>query len=371
MNGSQPERKQPQQSAWSELARIMGGGFGFDPMPPSQYESYMDARYPPAIRLAAWVRKHTMGTSGGKESCGGRAEYAIDTKGRPLTLKHAAAHLDMDPGNVHRAWKNLETEGWVRRDEKGRLVIVGTFKLPRLEPEIVCTDNDSDYIQKQLAKLAPHLREELLRLEDADKEFDLQVQRGLIAAKRFIFGQRQNTRWMAFGVKLRRNNYDTEEKQAERAALRDAALPLVEKFVQTIEPEVSYRPSADSAQTTYIRYSESSPEIEGKRVQTAAAAAQQSNKQQQQPETKAWSPKDWPETDRAITERFPATDGPTRLKIVEAARLAGNGTRIQDHHIALAIAQATKPKQFSGALYEQTVPAVIEAWARDAERGKR
>jgi hypothetical protein len=109
-------------SKLTELMHAMGSAKGFDPIPPDQYLTLRDKRYPPGQRLLWWLHSKTI-------RHGHRSPYAVDDQGRELWLKHAAVELDMDGGNIRREWGELEREGRVRREGR-RLYLNGAVTLP-------------------------------------------------------------------------------------------------------------------------------------------------------------------------------------------------------------------------------------------------
>jgi hypothetical protein len=243
----------------TKFAGDLGCIGGLDTIPPHQYKSEQDRRYRLHRRLLAWLRDHTLPY---------RSHYAVDAKGKPLTLKHAAAHLDVDDlPAIHHAWRDMEKENRVYRGTgerklmasiKGRevfaapapvgsLCLSGYFEMP---PLFVQT-NDSSTKQRDLAHLTPELRAEFIAEEKLDKEvFDLAHKRWL-AALRFRMDQKENSRCARYAVKcLRAEKYGDEQEQAKRRAAVQELLPHIEEFVQTIEQETLYKSSPGLVQTT-------------------------------------------------------------------------------------------------------------------------
>lgn len=106
----------------SQLMKAVGSPKGYDPIPPPQYLTFQNSRYPPAMRVWAWLLSKTI-------RAGHRTPYATDDNGQELKLSDCSAQLKMNAGNVSRAWQELETEGRVRRDGR-KLAIAGDFNLP-------------------------------------------------------------------------------------------------------------------------------------------------------------------------------------------------------------------------------------------------
>lgn len=249
MNKTSAQRKQPGSEGNTTLtafAAALGSTKGLDPIPPDQYLTYQDKRYPLKLRLWAWELSHTV-------SRNARSPHAVNAKGKALSLKHAAADLEEDLANVHRAWRQLENEGRVRRTRDGRLILVADFDLKNdgedEAKEIVCTSFKIGYIQRDLAKLAPELRQEFLRLEKEDDDLFRFAHRAEIAALRFKFDQRQNSRYAAFGLELRRQEHGKPEERKRRAEWLQAVLPFVENLVLTIESQGLHKPPLKPALT--------------------------------------------------------------------------------------------------------------------------
>lgn len=205
-----------------ELMKELGSAKGFDPFPPDQYLSFIDERYPATWRLWAWVLSKTIRQ-------GHRQPYCVDAKGRELRLQHAAADLDMDVSNVYRAWRELESEGRVRRTgEKGKLFICGDVRLPREQGEeeakLSCTDNLPPYILLQVKKLPQARQEEFWARRKAEMDRARQLKADVMAAARCIETLLEDNLFASFGVKKIRE----ADRREEPTALVEAILPLVE-----------------------------------------------------------------------------------------------------------------------------------------------
>jgi len=79
---------------------------------------------------------------------------------------------------------------------------------------------------------------------------------------------------------------------------------------------------------------------------------------------------DWPETDSAITDAFPATDDVLRQEIVACGQKAWAGAAqpLTDAELARAIVQATDAEQRSARLYLLSVPRVLGNKLRQQQR---
>jgi hypothetical protein len=206
----------------------LGSKKGFDPMPPDQYLTYQNKRYSPTLRLWAWVLAHTI-------RLGHRSPRCVDKSGRELTLKHASADLDMDPGGVRHAWVLLERENRVFRDGK-RLCIRGEVVLPmdyldkgEEKAQEVCTATLPPYILNQINKFTPEVRKAFIAEEETDRVLKNRLQAECVAGVRLIFDQRQDNRFQRFRLKKIR----AEKRRAPAPEFVERVLPSLHGIVQT------------------------------------------------------------------------------------------------------------------------------------------
>src|ERR1035438_5364115 len=97
---NEPAPRKP--SHLTDFAALIGSKKGTWPIPPDQLTTYQDKRYSPGVRLWSWLVEHSIAPA----SRTGPATLA----GRPATLHDAAKALRIDPGNIRRAWRDLERE---------------------------------------------------------------------------------------------------------------------------------------------------------------------------------------------------------------------------------------------------------------------
>jgi hypothetical protein len=259
-----PHRQNGESSPLQDFAREVGSTKGTDPIPPDQYLTYQDKRYPPAIRLWAWMLANTIRQ-------GRRKAWAVDEKGNPLNLQRAAADLDMDEGNIRRAWRQLEIENRVRRDGR-KLRICGDFKLPKPGPLVkidtptenppdaegeesededvdagakkdpvkkkrseVCTDLEKPYIALKLNTLDTKVRNstvaEYLREDLAEKKCKAEA----MAAIRGIFAPRKDSILLRVGIDVKRNRKEEEEPGKDDESETETGNQLRFVFVEAIE----------------------------------------------------------------------------------------------------------------------------------------
>jgi hypothetical protein len=238
-------RKEPQQEGQSAAVALMqaiGSTKGSDPFPPDQYLTFQDARYEPDRRLWAWLLASTIRFGRGNSArYGRRSPFAVSETGKPLRLQDAAVDLKMHLSNLMKAWKVIAGEGRARRDDEGRLWIEGEITLPVIsegKAKKVCTNLFPPYILKQINKLAPERRAELLAEHQADIALQERVQAEFVAGVRFIFDQRQDTRFHAFGVNKVREKVSKKKSRQPAPGFEDRVLPAVERFVQTFHGSV-------------------------------------------------------------------------------------------------------------------------------------
>ena len=208
----------------TQLMRAMGSEKGFDPMPPDQYLTYQDQRYSPAQRVWAWMLSKTI-------RHGHRSKHAVDEQGKALTLQHAELQLEMDGGNVRKAWRELEAEGRVRRDGRN-LCICGSFKLPvqaNKKRSEVNTDLFSPYYMKQIKRLPQERQAELFARYEEQRKLESKLLAEAVAGVRSIFDQRKDTVLLDFGIKKIRE----KKRRPAESPLVPFLLPIVEGFVQT------------------------------------------------------------------------------------------------------------------------------------------
>jgi len=207
------------QSKLMELMLAMGSTKGFDPIPPEQYLTLRDKRYPPEQRLLWWLASKTI-------RHGHRSPYAVDDQGKELRLKHAAGELNMERGNVRRAWRHLEADGRVHTEGR-RLYLNGAVKLPAETKEKrseVCTDLFPPYLMKQIKNLPPERQNELLTRYEQETAIEAKVLAEAVAAVRSIFDQRKDSILSEFGVKKIR-----EQKRREAES---QLVPVLAEFIQ-------------------------------------------------------------------------------------------------------------------------------------------
>ncbi len=92
------------------LMKMIDSRKGYHPMPVDQYASFKDKRYPPKIRLWAWMLDALIRKGRRK------TPYCSDDEGKALTLKDAARELKLDQGDTSRAFTELSDERRVSRD---------------------------------------------------------------------------------------------------------------------------------------------------------------------------------------------------------------------------------------------------------------
>jgi len=223
-----PERKPVSASERSESMQLMlamGSKKGFDPIPPDQYLTYQDPRYPPDVREWAWMLSKTI-------RHGYRSPYAVDERGKELRLEDMARDLGMDAGNARHYWRKLELDGRVRKDGR-RLCVNGSFELPLEAKEKrseVCTNLFPPYILKQIKRLAPERQAALFERYGEQQKLETKLLAEAVAGVRSIFDQRKDTILFEFGVKKTRE----KKRRPSESVLVPALLPIVEGYVQTL-----------------------------------------------------------------------------------------------------------------------------------------
>ena len=351
------EGETPNRSSVQQLMHDMGAR-SFDPMPPDQYLSYLDRRYSPAQRLWAWLLAKTIRR-------GHRSPYAVDERGNDLYLKHAAAELQMDPGNARHAWRQLENEGRAKVEGR-RLCLCGTVKPKADFPANkkrsgVCTSTFPPYIANQINKLNPEVKAEFFaRYEQEDKRQSA-FTADLVAGVRTIFDLRKDTVLSEFGIKKKRE----KKRRDPKRSLAPLLLPVVAEYVQTsipgfvqTSPEGAYTAKNGSVQTPPSLLSSESREV----LRTAAAsslvdsappramaAAAGANATATKSKTAEAFP--FPLALAKARASFPTVDEPFVLKLAAIAR--AERPAITDAELADCVVK--KPSQKSEGLFLSTV----------------
>lgn len=348
-------------SQLKDFAKLIGSKKGTHPIPPDQYTSFQDRREKPKMRLWSFLVECSIAP-------GRRKGPAIMKDGSLVTVAKAAKYLSMPVSTAQQAFEEIETECRVRR-ENAAIWISGDFKLGKQKANRKTLYN---LFPKSAHKGISNLREDLraalfAEAEAENRAFELATA-DLMAAKRFIQDERQNSMCARYGVNIRREKQkakrgkEAEKSERERRVLQ--ILPLIQNVVQPLLTGNVVQPAGDFVQPEtgdpiLIAFTET------QRKPTTTAREQTAPQQPQQ----RFDPSAYPLTDSAITAKFPACSQEYRGRIVRAA-LAVNPERVNDGTIAQAIEEATKKDQRSAALYLETVPNVLEAWLRDADRRK-
>ena len=213
--------------AAAALMAAIGSKKGYDPFPPDQYLTYLDRRYSPVMRLWAWMLAHTIAKDH-------RSPWAVDDKGRTLSIADAAKSLKIDERNLRRHWTELETEGRVQRCGK-KLHIKGEVNISdkfqgRTESEArVCTNPLPPYILLQINKLEENEKERFWKAFNAVENSGRELIRESVSAVRTIIEHQKDSIFGAFGIKKNR-----EVKTSEPSPL----LPAIAGFVQTRFSEI-------------------------------------------------------------------------------------------------------------------------------------
>jgi len=252
-----PKRKQAASEGGAEFsltqfAADLGSKKGTDPMAPDQYLQFLNVESE-VLRLWAWMLAHTIARGARESHQPFTPVIAVGTKGEPLTLKHAAADLDMELPNVHRAWKKLEKMGCVKKNDDGHLVLCGEFKVPKQKHKKkrqTCTDNYSARLQRDLAKLLPKLRDEYLHDDKHDVDVFKCGSRMGMGGWRHWLEQQQNARNKAFGLPVRRHERTDPAERARKRRELDLVLPGIEKLVQIIQDGIPYTSPSEVLQIT-------------------------------------------------------------------------------------------------------------------------
>jgi hypothetical protein len=251
---------QPSRDKNLELVRAMGAEW-YDPIPTEQYTCFLDEEFtltPRAHRMLACVRSHTI-----KGKKGGRTPYMHEGK-RAMLLKDVSAELGLDASATLKVWGELEANGLVRRDEKGRLWLCGKVKRKErthgedaneqetegLDPETewkkFCTDNLPQYLAKQFQQLTknkrPQATKDFLTWKDYEKTVEAAA---MYAAREGVQKARDKDLAGRYGIKVRRHE-KKEPKPEKTPVVQLSLLWLPELSVQNFGEEIPYNVKNES-----------------------------------------------------------------------------------------------------------------------------
>jgi hypothetical protein len=276
---SAPEKKTPQSESRTDFGAVMQlmremGSKSFDPLPPDQHKWTMSKDEAPMVRMWGWMCAHTVHFRH-------RSPFAVNDQSQELHLEHAAADLDMDPGNMRRTWRTGVSRGLWRNgtEEEGKrkLYLCGKVKPQPLQAgessedqmvdpteegeekaKEVSADLFKPYLAKQINKLTSTERSAFLEAHLEDTLLFKRAHAELTEGLRTIFDKKEDIRFQRFGIhKIReehRKRETPEEIQARQARL-DLVLPEVERFVQTVDASVQsqketlHKPESPSVQS--------------------------------------------------------------------------------------------------------------------------
>ena len=251
MGEARPKQAQSEYQRVNALMKEIGSPNGFDPLPPDQHRWMMDPNVPPLQRMWGWMIKHTV-------HWGHRSPYAISQQqGHELHIEHAAKDLGMDVANAHHTWKKGVDRGLWRNGQPSegprRLYLTG--KVPKSQQsgdgKLSVQTIFPVHILKQIKDWTPERRNALRDSLEAEIRFEKDVQAALIAANRAIFINRQDSIYLAQGVKP---EHQKHTKRTETPADIDTRhtritpiLASIQLYVQTIQKSV--QSSSKSVQT--------------------------------------------------------------------------------------------------------------------------
>jgi hypothetical protein len=252
----------------SSFAAALGSTKGVDPIPPDQYLTYQDPRYPPEIRIMAAVLAHVIAK-------GHRKPWPTDRRtGAELYEMYFFKLLDMDPGGGRRAFRHLRAEGRLRKTKQHAIIVAGDFTLRVEETAPDAGENDGPrtsqkglyrpfpaYIFNKLKELPKTTRENVVAEVSAIQERHQRVRADFVEADRCIEDSEYDSALAQVGVKVIRENHNPPKgKEAEVQARKErveSLLPMVKRYVQTFFEKVCTDSKSGFVQTIPpILYSE-------------------------------------------------------------------------------------------------------------------
>ncbi len=343
-----PKPKEPTDKN-SKLMRDCGAKppYGWDPEPPDQWRYQMN-HGDAMSRIVGWVKSKTTHRS--------RSPFAVDEHKKALTLKHMAIDLGWKPKTAWNLAIEAEAEGLIRieknaKKEPGRIYLCADIpKAGRRKGELHSFVQRSypPYLIEQIDRMSEIQRHKFYASYEAFWKWSKEAMGDGVAELRSYIEQAEDSTLQAFGLEKKR-----EVKRRVKKTKVRVELPEVPDFVQSAQTEVCTKPESRTVQRKIEAH------IKESDTDSRTTATQQPQ----------WDAQTFPLTDAAITKNFPAADDDCRGRIVRAA-LAIAPDRVNDRSIAQAIVEATTKTQRSAALYVRTVPTVIGAWLRDADRRK-
>lgn len=353
-----PKDYQPVQLTPTELMRMLKSSKGYDPIPPDQYLTYQDARYPPPIRLWAWLLSKTIRSGHRKSRC------ATDNAGRPLMLADAARDLGMNSGTASRGWAELERERRVEKVDGKYLAIAGDVELAPGEvmqiPERKPKPMFADYIMRQIEKLPAEKQAALLTRAKDLESTTKRLQADAMAAVRAAVDDREQELFSEFGIALQSKPPRREESE----------------FVKTLADYVHNR--LDIVYTESCTQSASllkSLEVNTESYPPPPTPSSEQETAMRMPTTAVNPPKtlmpELPLTLEALRQRFTTSTIETAVRLFEASvtalqSLDARRIEVSDETLAKAIIASNSevPSQRSVGLYFRNVPAIMQTWAQ-------
>ena len=161
----------------TQLMKEMGSKSGeWDPMPPTQYEAFLDAAESEDNRVWAAILKRTIGRGDDQT----RSPFAREKHGRITRGRDIATELDMHDSQVSEALGRLEKRGKIRRTKDGKIWLCANVPPPDLE---ILKGEEKEKEFQRTVKLNSDEQEYLRRLQELDEnKFRATVTR-LVAAQ--------------------------------------------------------------------------------------------------------------------------------------------------------------------------------------------
>jgi hypothetical protein len=361
----------------SKLMQECGAKPPYDWNPePTDHIKYQMNRGDATAQVVGWVKWHT--TRGvRRDGKIRRSAWAMDDKGKFLTIKHAALDLGWKIQTAFNNFAAAQAEGLIRI-EKDAPKVPGRIGL--------CADIPNSGRRKGKLNnfvqngLPPQLLEKIESLSVVDRR--------LFESAYGLFQQWRKESLDDVVTQVRRKHALVEDSilqsfclvrerkakdyQAKTTAKVD--VPEIPDFVHLVQDQPAANcttPKTDVVQNRPPLQQKNLPtprpaEAESININTATAATSQRKQPQQQ---QSFDPSAYPLTDSQITAKFPACSLEYRCQIVQAALALGD-PRTNDRIIAEAVKAAHVVGQRSAALYIKTVPEALGAWLRDADRRK-
>jgi len=218
------------ESRVSALMKATGGGENepWIPTPAKQTAAMKDQYFQTITRVIMFLNERSYGKLN---------PFAIDDRGRPISIRQLAKELKIDQAHLWRTWDRGKKAGLWRTDAEGRLYPIANVTPGTLVPEDdekCCQEDTGDptrvhsALTKSELNLINNLPPDKKRVLVRDLENDLEAFKKdhalLIALLRLRHTRKKDSRFRDHGLELNHNGHQRRPEAAEQA------LPLLDEL---------------------------------------------------------------------------------------------------------------------------------------------